>query len=155
MSSHMITAKSLANPCKIGIVVARFNTAITDRLYQDAVETLTPLIGADNITVVQVPGAVEIPFALQRLARLKRYDALIAFGAVIYGETDHYHYVSDQVNQGCLRVMLDESIPVVFGVLTTKTMEQAHARAFGHKEFFGKQAAKTALEMVSIGQQIT
>ncbi len=154
MAHTNIQGQTLSKPCKIGIVVARFNQTITERLWQDAVNTLSPLIGAKNVTVVHVAGAVEVPFALQRLARTGQYEALIAFGAVIYGETDHYHYVCKQVNDGCQRVMLDESIPVIFGVLTTKNFEQAHARAFGQKEFFGTEAAKVALNMVSVTRQI-
>lgn len=150
-----INAQPLQQPARIGIVVSRFNQTITSCLLTSALAELRASgVNEKDITVVHVPGAVEIPFAVQRLARCKTVDAVIALGAVIYGETDHYHYVCEQVNQGCRRVMLDESLPVIFGVLTVRTMAQAKARTGGDKGNMGAEAASAALEMVSVTEQI-
>jgi 6,7-dimethyl-8-ribityllumazine synthase len=97
-----------------------------------------------------VPGAVEIPFAVQRLAQLNRYDAIIALGAVIRGETTHYDYVCEQVSQGCQRVMLDFDCPVIFGVLTTENEAQALDRVGGNHGHKGKDALDCALQMIAI-----
>jgi 6,7-dimethyl-8-ribityllumazine synthase len=95
-----------------------------------------------------------VPLALKRLAKKGIFDGLIALSAVIYGETDHYEYVCTQVNDGCGRVMLDENIPIGFGVLTVKHREHAMARAGGHKGNAGGEAAEAVLHMLSIFEQI-
>ena len=105
MTHEIIKPEALTTQSNIAIVVATFNKHITGKLLNGALETLKQNIPAENITVVHVPGAVEIAFATQQLAKTGKYQAIITLGAVIYGETDHYHYVCDQVNQGCLRVM--------------------------------------------------
>jgi len=135
----------------IGIVVSRFNESVTARLWEGAHERLKEL-GFDEgqITLVEVPGAVEIPLALQKLAELNQFDALIALGAVIRGETSHYDVVCDLVSQGCLEIGLQFKIPVIFGVLTTENEAQAFDRcggAFGHK---GKESVEAACEMVAL-----
>jgi len=147
---QLITPTLQPLSASIGIVVSQFNQDITQRLQTGAVDTLKQYIDHDSITVCQVPGAVEIPYALQTLARSQRFDALIALGAVIFGETDHYHYVSQQVSQGCQRIMLDEAIPIAFGVLTVKTHEQAMARTGGNKGHLGKESAVAVLKMLQI-----
>jgi len=139
---------------KVAVTVAQFNNSITELLLEGALETLHASLLADCINVVWVPGAVEIPFAAQQLARTGRYAGIVALGAVIYGETDHYHYVCDQVNQGCQRVMLDESIPIGFGVLTTKTVAHAKARAGGDKGNAGSEAATAVLKMIHLKSAI-
>ncbi len=131
---------------KVGVVVANFNEEITGKLLKSAMDALAKCnIGKKNIRVVVVPGSVEIPFVLQKFAQSKKYDCLVALGAVIKGETDHYTYVCKIVQEGALRVMLDYSIPVGFGVLTANTLEQAKARTD-----FGGHAAAAALELASL-----
>lgn len=135
----------------VGIVVSRFNDNITQKLLAGAQSRLGEL-GFDEgqITVVDVPGAVEIPLVLQKLAAKKEFDALIALGAVIRGETSHYDYVCEQVSQGCQRVGLDFQIPVIFGVLTTENEQQALERVGGHHGHKGKEAVDAACEMVAL-----
>ncbi len=135
----------------IALVVSRFNEEVTQKLWEGAYQRLKDL-GFDEgqITVVEVPGAVEIPLALQTLAELKQFDALVALGAVIRGETSHYDTVCHLVSEGCLKVNLQFKIPVIFGVLTTENEAQAFDRcggAFGHK---GKESVEAACEMVSL-----
>lgn len=135
----------------VTIVVSRFNEEITSRLLEGASSRLREL-GFDEgqIQVVWVPGAVEIPLVLQRLAELKAADALIALGAVVRGETTHYDYVCEQVSQGCQRVSLDFDLPVIFGVLTTENEEQALDRCGGRHGHKGKDAVDAAVEMVAV-----
>jgi 6,7-dimethyl-8-ribityllumazine synthase len=150
----IFTQKNILKSCQVAVVVSHFNSDITDSLLTGAVGILKNHLDSDNITVVHVPGAVEIPLTLKRLAKTKRFDALVALGAVIYGETDHYQYVCEQVNQGCLRVTLDENIPIGFGVLTVRSHEQAIARSGGAKGNAGAEAAEAALHLVSLFEQI-
>ena len=138
----------------VAIVVSEFNHDITQALLDGALLTLKKYLHEENIMVVWVPGAVEIAFATQYIAKQKRADAIIALGAVIYGETDHYHYVCQQVTQGCQRVMLDESIPVVFGVLTVQSRELALARVGGAKGHVGIESAETAIKMLNLLQSL-
>ena len=140
---------------QIGIVVSDFNVNITKALEEGCVaELLRQGLDAKNVKVIHVPGAVEIPFVLQRFAKTKKYDALIALGAVVRGETTHYDYVCEQVSQGCGRVMLDYDIPVVFGVLTTENDAQAVDRIGGRHGHKGVEAAETALHMIKISKEI-
>jgi len=135
----------------IAIVVSRFNAPITDELLKGAVERLQELeVGKENITVLYVPGCVEIPLAAQRLAKTKKYSAIIALGAVIRGETGHYDYVCSQVADGCQRVMLEQDLPIIFGVLTTDNVQQAKDRIGGSHGHKGRDAADCAVEMVSV-----
>lgn len=140
---------------KIGVVVSDFNDNITAVLKKGCLEELLRQgVLEQDITAIHVPGAVEIPFVLQRLAKTKRYDALIALGAVIRGETTHYDYVCEQVSQGCGRVMLDYDIPVVFGVLTTENQAQAVDRIGGRQGHKGIESAQVALHMIKVGQEV-
>lgn len=139
----------------IAVVVSRFNQEITQKLHDGAIERLTELgFSSDRITIAWVPGAVEIPLTAQRLARTGKYEAIICLGAVIFGETKHFEYVCEQVSQGCQSVALAESIPVIFGVLTTENMAQAIDRVGGKKGHMGREAANAACEMVSVLDQI-
>lgn len=139
---------------RFAIVCSEFNELISAKLLQGAHERLIELgVAADNITVVKVPGAVEIPFAAQLLAKSKNYAAIICVGAVIRGETGHYDYVCEQVSQGCQRIMLDYAIPVIFGVLTTDTERQAEDRVGGRVGHKGREAADTAIAMVNIAAE--
>ena len=135
-----------ASRLKVGVVVARFNQEITDKLLTSALVTLKEhKVKEKNIKIVSVPGSVEIPFALAKLAQTKKYHTLVALGAVIKGETDHYTYVCKMVQEGVLRVMLDYAIPVGFGVLTTNNLAQAEARVDS-----GAGAARAALELANL-----
>lgn len=136
------------------IVVSRFNETITSELKAGAIARLKEQGYTDHqMHVFDVPGAVEIPYAAQTLARRRSYDAIICLGAVIRGETSHYDYVCDQVSQGCQRVMLDESIPVIFGVLTTENEAQAQDRCGGTHGHKGRDAADCAIEMVAFSRE--
>ena len=137
---------------KIGVVTARFNDEITFKLEEGALARLAEL-GAtrEQIVAVRVPGAVEVPLAAQILIK-RGCDAVIALGCVIQGETKHFDYVCSAVERGCTTLMLETGKPVIFGILTTDTDEQAEARvggAHGHK---GRDAAEAAVEMISLSE---
>lgn len=135
-----------ASRLKVGIVVSRFNSEITDKLLEGALMTLKEYkVKEKNIKVVKVDGSVETPFALQKLAKSRKFDCLAALGAVIKGETDHYTYVCKMAQEGVLRVMLDYSIPIGFGILMVNNLEQAEARISS-----GGSAVSAVLELVNI-----
>jgi len=135
---------------KVSIVVSRFNSFITDRLLEGALDALRRHGVEDKgITVVRVPGAFEIPLGVRRAAGQK-VDAVIALGALIRGGTPHFDYLSAEVTKGVAQVMLETGIPVAFGVLTTDTVEQAIERAGSKAGNKGAEAAQSALEMVSL-----
>ena len=135
---------------RIGIAVARFNSDITDALLQGALRALRQArVKSGDIKILRVPGSFELPLACARLAATGEYDALVALGAVIKGETDHYHFVAGEASRGIMEVMLKYDIPIGFGLLTTDTLEQAQTRA-GKKVDFGASAARAALAMVSL-----
>lgn len=139
----------------IAIVVSRFNQTITQRLLSGALERLQEHGFEDRmVTVVHVPGAVEIPLTAQRLAKTHQYEAIICLGAVIFGETKHFDYVCEQVSQGCQTVALQENHPVVFGVLTTLNQQQAEERVGGQKGHMGREAVDAAIDLVSVLRQI-
>jgi len=143
------------NDVKIAIVLSRFNDAIGKSLLDGAVDGLKRHgVGDDNITVVKVPGAFEIPLAARRLAESKQYAAVICLGAVIRGATGHYEYVAGQMAAGIAQVSLSTGIPVVFGVLTTDTIEQAVERAGAKGGNKGADAAFAALEMIDLLKQL-
>ena len=136
---------------RVGIVVARFNESVTRPLLDGAREGLTRLgVAADAIDVAWTPGCFEIPLVARRLADTGRYDAVICLGAVIRGETPHFEYVAGQAAAGIARVSLDTGLPVIFGVLTTETLEQAINRAGAKAGNKGFDAALTAVEMASL-----
>ena len=136
---------------RIGIALARFNRAITDRLLAGALEALTTHgVAEDAIDVASVPGAFELPLCAQRLAMTGRYDALVCLGAVVRGETPHFDFVAGEAAAGIAAVARHHDLPVAFGVLTTDTMEQALARAGGDAGNKGFEAALTALEMAQL-----
>jgi len=133
---------------KIGIVVSQFNSNITKPMLEGALETLSKnKVKRENIKTVWVPGSFEIPLACQRLAKTKKYDALIAIGCVIKGETDHFYYICDEASRGIMDVILKFGIPIGFGVLTVGNLKQAQARSRG-KENKGREAAEAALAMI-------
>jgi len=133
-----------------GIIVSRFNEAITSKLLAGAKKAFEFAgVSDENIDIVYVPGAFEIPLIADRMASLKKYDALVALGAVIKGETDHYNYICNEVAKGIARVGLIRQIPVIFGILTVKTLEQALERS-GIKNNNGWHAALSAVEMANL-----
>jgi len=140
---------------KFGIIVARFNSFIGERLVEGAVDTLTRSgADADDIDIVKVPGAFEIPLVTRKMAAGKRYDAIICLGAVIRGATPHFDYVANEVSKGVAQVSLDSGIPVIFGVLTTDTIEQAIERAGTKAGNKGADCAAAAIEMVNLLPQL-
>ncbi len=150
-----IHAEDIKTPFKIAIVISRFNEEITNKLYEGAIERLKELdVAEENITVVWVPGAVEIPITAQRLAKSNQYAAIICLGAVIQGETKHFDYVCDHVTVGTQQLSLAFEMPIVFGILTTDNAQQARDRVGGKKGHKGREAADTAYEMISVLQQI-
>ena len=140
-----------ATTAKLAIVVGRFNSTIVDGLESGAIDTLRRHgVPEANITVVKVPGAYELPLAAKRIASRGGIDAIIALGAVIRGGTPHFDYVAGECSSGLARVMLEENLPVAFGVLTTDTIEQAVERSGTKAGNKGADSAMTALEMVSL-----
>ena len=140
---------------RIGVVVSRFNDLVTGLLLEGTLEQLAEL-GVDqaSITVAHVPGAFELPLVAQRLAASGDHDAVICLGAVIRGETDHHVHVGGQAAAGCQRVQLDTGVPVVLGVLTTDTLEQAMARVGGPHGHKGHDSAVAAVEMADLLRQL-
>lgn len=140
---------------RIGVVVSRFNPEVTDRLLEGALQALADAkVSKRSIRVVEVPGAFELPGAALELARAGRIDSIVCLGAVIRGETDHFHFVSAAAQQGILRVGLDTGVPVTFGVLTTDTLERALDRAGGKRGNKGYDAALDAVEMANLYKEI-
>ncbi|TDT37099.1 6,7-dimethyl-8-ribityllumazine synthase [Halospina denitrificans] len=136
---------------RYALVVGRFNSFVVESLVDAAVDTLQRHgIDNDSITIYRVPGAYEIPLAAQRVARSGNYDAVLALGAVIRGGTPHFDYVAGESASGVTNVSLNTDLPVVFGVLTLDTIEQAIERAGTKAGNKGADAAMTALEMVSL-----
>lgn len=136
---------------KIGLVVSDFNAHITEKLLEGALVHLRKNGKTEeDLTIIHVPGAVEIPLAIKALALTRQYVAIIALGAVIRGETGHYDYVCEQVSQGCQQVMLEYMIPVSFGVLTTDNDKQAQDRVGGKHGHKGEEAAEVALHMIQV-----
>lgn len=156
-----ITAKPLhfnqpIDEFTIAIVVSRFNPHITEKLLNGALQRLQELNFPEQcITIVRVPGAVEIGITAQQIAISdENCLAIICLGAVIRGETNHYDYVCQQVSYACQKVALQESIPVIFAVLTTDNEEQALARIDSNHCHKGRDAVDTAMEMISVLEQI-
>ena len=138
-------------PVRIGIVQARFNEAVTSRLLEGAIAALRERgVADDAIDVATVAGAFELPLGAQRLAVTGRYDAVIALGAVVRGETPHFDVVAGEAAAGLTRTALRHDLPVALGLLTTNTIEQALARAGGDHGNKGYDAAVTALEMIGL-----
>ena len=140
---------------RFAIVAARFNAGVVDRLVDGAIEGLRRHeVPEDAIDVVRVPGAFEIPLLAQKLGMSGRYRAIICLGAVVRGDTDHYDYVSSGATQGTAQAALACGLPVIFGVLTCNTMEQAFDRAGGKAGNKGFEAALAAVEMVNLLRKI-
>jgi len=140
---------------KYSLVVSRFNELITRKLLEGAMDGLIRHgVSSDDITVVWVPGVFEIPLVCKKLSVSGEYDAVIALGAVIRGSTPHFDYVSSEVSKGVASASMDSGVPIVFGVLTTDSIEQAIERAGTKAGNKGFDAASTAIEMTSLFDQM-
>ena len=150
-----LSGNLVVNNEKFCIIVSRFNEFITSKLLSGAVDELTRH-GAkeENITVVWTPGAFEIPVVAKKAAKSEKYDAIIALGAVIKGSTPHFDFVSAEVSKGVAAVSLETEKPVIFGVLTTDSIEQAIERAGTKAGNKGSDAAKAAIEMIDVLKQV-
>jgi 6,7-dimethyl-8-ribityllumazine synthase len=144
-----------ASGLRFGIVVSRFNSFITERLLTAAVDALERAGAAsENVDVVRVPGAFELPLAAKKLAATRRYDALIAIGCILRGETAHYDYVCSETSRGLQLAQMDTGLPIIFCVLTCDTLEQAIDRAGlkgGNKGF---EAGLAAIEMARLSRKL-
>ena len=142
-------------PIKIGIVCARFNEFIVSKLLGGALDALSRHnIKDDDITVAWVPGAFEIPLIASKMAKSKKYDAVVCLGAVIRGSTTHYDYVCNEVSKGVAQVGMSTGVPTIFGVVTTENIEQAVERAGTKAGNKGSDAAMAAMEMASLLKKI-
>ncbi len=147
----VVEANLVAKGKKFAIVVSRFNDFITDKLVGGAVDALVRSGTLDkDIDVVKVPGAFEIPLVAQKLATLKKHDAVICLGAVIRGATPHFDYVSAEVSKGIAAASMETGMPIIFGVVTTDTLEQAIERAGSKAGNKGWDAALAAVEMANL-----
>jgi len=145
----------VAKDIKIGIVIARFNEFITGKLLEGALDSLKRHdITENEIDIAWVPGAFEIPLIASKMAKSKKYDAIICLGAVIKGSTSHYEYVCNEVTKGIATVSLNSDIPVMFGVLTTENIEQAIERAGSKAGNKGFDCATGAIEMINLIREI-
>jgi len=140
---------------KIGIVISRFNAFIAERLLEGALDTLRRSgVKDDDIVVARVPGAYEIPFVAQKMAEAKKYDAIICLGVIIRGATPHFDFVANEAAKGIAYVSMEFNLPVLFGVLTTDTIEQAIERAGTKAGNKGSDCAAAAIEMVNLMGQL-
>ncbi len=136
---------------KFGLVVGRFNEFISNKLLSGAIDCIVRHKGSEeNVTVAYVPGSFEIPLAAKKMAASTKYDAVICLGAVIRGSTPHFDYIAAEVSKGIAHVGLETEVPVIFGVITTDTIEQAIERAGTKAGNKGWDAAATAIEMIDL-----
>jgi 6,7-dimethyl-8-ribityllumazine synthase len=141
--------------CRFAVVVSRFNEEITGGLLQGALDTLEQAeVSNDDITVVRVPGAFEIPLAAMRLAETGQFDAVVTIGCLIKGDTMHFEYIASACSQGIVQASTATGVPIAFGVLTTLTEEQAMARSEPGPENKGREAALAAIEMATLWRQL-
>ncbi|GAB4318547.1 MAG: 6,7-dimethyl-8-ribityllumazine synthase [Candidatus Zixiibacteriota bacterium] len=151
----IIEGKLNAAGMTFGVVVSRFNHFITDRLVEGCIDTLIRHGAAgDDITLVRVPGSFEIPTTVARLAESGRFNAIIALGAVIRGDTPHFDYIAAEVTKGIAQAGMQNDIPVCYGVITTDTLEQAIERAGTKAGNKGADAALAAIELADLYRQL-
>jgi 6,7-dimethyl-8-ribityllumazine synthase len=155
MMAKIIQGDLSGKGLKFGIVAARFNDFITSRLLEGALDALQRHgVGELDVEIVKVPGSYEIPLAAKMMAQTRKYSAVICLGAVIRGATPHFEYVSAEVSKGVAAVSLETGLPVIFGVLTTDTIEQAIERAGTKSGNKGWDAAISAIEMANVMKQM-
>jgi len=141
----------LGDGLKFGIVVARFNDFITNKMLEGAMDALVRHgVNEEDVEVTLVPGSFEIPLVAQKLATTKHYDAIICLGAVIRGGTPHFEYVAGEVTKGIAMVGLNTGLPIIYGIITADTLEQAIERAGTKQGNEGSKAALTAIEMANL-----
>ena len=151
----VIEGKLTISNARIALLVARFNSFIVESLLDGAIDTLKRHGAEDrDLEIIRVPGAYEMPIAAQRLAMTKKYDAIVALGAVIRGGTPHFEYVAGECTRGLSSVSLNHDIPIAFGVLTVDSIEQAIERAGTKAGNKGGEAAMSVIEMVSLLKEI-
>lgn len=152
---RIIEGKLTAKGLKVALIVSRFNHFITDRLEEGAKDALARHdVSTDDVDVIRVPGAFELPLVAARAAKSGRYDAVICLGAVVRGSTPHFDYVASEAAKGIAMAGLDSGVPVIFGVLTTDTLEQAIERAGTKGGNKGWNAALSAIEMANLLKQM-
>ncbi len=145
-----------ATGLKIGIVISRFNSMVTDRLLSGAKDKLTRLGGNwDEMTVAYVPGSFELPRAASKMAESGDYDGIVALGAIIRGETPHFEYVANESSKGLAQLNLEKDIPVTFGLITADTLDQAINRAGAKQGNKGSEAAEAVVEMINLETKMT
>jgi 6,7-dimethyl-8-ribityllumazine synthase len=150
-SSRVIEGELQARDLKFALVASRYNDFVVDKLVKGAVEALRRHGASDQqIDIVRVPGAFEMPLIVRKLATSHRYDAIVALGAVIRGDTPHFQYVAGECASGIGRIASETGVPVGFGVLTVETVEQANDRAGGKSGNKGAEAALAALELANL-----
>jgi 6,7-dimethyl-8-ribityllumazine synthase len=155
MAISQLQGKLDASGVRVAIVASRFNAFVVERLIEGAIDVLNRTGGsASAVTVIRCPGAFEIPPLARRCASSGRFDAVLCLGAVIRGSTPHFDYVAGEASKGIAQVALGAAVPVIFGVLTTDTIEQAVERAGTKAGNKGADAALAALEMISIYRQL-
>ncbi len=147
--------KLIGEGLRFGVVVARFNDFITSKLLDGAQDTLSRHgVRADDIDVAWTPGSFEIPLIAKKMAESGRYDAVICLGAVIRGGTPHFDYIASEVTKGIAKLSLDTGKPIILGVITADTLEQAIERAGTKSGNYGSQAALHAIEMANLAKDI-
>jgi 6,7-dimethyl-8-ribityllumazine synthase len=147
--------KLMAKGLKFALIVGRFNEFISKRLLEGALDILERQgVDTGNIEVIWTPGSFEIPLVANRLARSKRYDALICLGAVIRGDTPHFNYIASELAKGVSQVSLTTGVPTIFGVITADTIEQAIERAGTKAGNKGRDAALSAIEMANLFKEL-
>jgi 6,7-dimethyl-8-ribityllumazine synthase len=146
---NVIEGDLTAAGLKFAIVVSRFNSFVTDRLLSGALDAIKRS-GEGDVDIIRIPGAWEFPLTVRALAAQKKHDAIICLGAVIRGDTPHFDYVAGEAARGIAQAAADTGLPIVFGVLTTNTLEQAIDRAGGKGGNKGADAAMTAIEMSNL-----
>jgi len=155
MMPKFFEGKLQAEGKKFGIVIARFNSFIAERLLEGALDTLLRSGVKDKeIEVARVPGAFEIPLVAQKMVKSGRYDAVICLGAVIRGSTPHFDFVANEATKGIAQASMESGVPIIFGVLTTDSIEQAIERAGSKAGNKGSECAATAIEMVNLLPQL-
>jgi 6,7-dimethyl-8-ribityllumazine synthase len=153
---HTIQGSGRAAGFRFAVVVSKYNDFVTDRLQTGALEALaTAGVDRDEVTVVRVPGAYELPLAAQHAAESGRFDAVVCLGCLIRGETPHFEYISSAVSHGLTTAAAATGIPITFGVLTTNSVEEALARAGDGPTNKGHEAAIAAIEMAEVVAQLT
>lgn len=151
-----VEGRLIASGLRIGVIVTRFNQFVTDRLLDGALDAFTRHAGKpEDIRVVRVPGAFELPLVAKRMASSGDYDALVALGAVVRGETPHFDYVASAASNGLSKVAVECGVPIGFGVLTTETVEQAVNRAGAKAGNKGAEAMMTAIEMANLLKELS